>query len=70
MKMTKERFWVVGGDYTCTGFQQLRDGSQQVVGPFETRTDAQTAWRRLSEETRSRATARYSITSEQIRLPN
>jgi hypothetical protein len=68
--MTKERFWVVGGDYTCMGFQQLRDGSQKVIGPFESRTEAQAAWRRVSEAERSRATARYSITSEQVRLPN
>jgi hypothetical protein len=68
--MTKERFWVVGGDYTCMGFQCLKDGSQQVVGPFESRTEAQAAWKRLSEESRSRATARFAITSEQVRLPN
>jgi hypothetical protein len=68
--MTKERFWVVGGDYTCMGFTSLRDGSQQVVGPFDDRAQAHAAWRRLSEESRSRATARYAITSEQVRLPN
>ncbi len=68
--MTKERFWVIGGDYTCMGFRSLREGSQHVAGPFENRTEAQAAWRQLSEQTRSRATARYSITSEQVRLPN
>jgi hypothetical protein len=68
--MTKERFWVVGGDYTCTGFQCLKDGSQKLVGPFDDRAEAQATWRRLSEESRSRATARYAITSERIQLPN
>jgi hypothetical protein len=68
--MTKERYWVVGGDYTCMGFQHLKEGSQQVVGPFDDRTEAQQAWRRLSEENRCRATARYAITSEQVRLPH
>ena len=67
--MTKERFWVVGGDYTCTGFHCLRDGSQKVIGPFDDRDEAQAAWRQLSEESRCRATARFAITSEQIRLP-
>jgi hypothetical protein len=67
--MTKERYWVVGGDYTCTGFKSLKDGTHQMVGPFEQRTDAQAAWRQLSDETRSRATARYAITAEQIRMP-
>jgi hypothetical protein len=68
--MTTERYWVVGGDYTCTGFKALRDGGARAEGPFATRDEAQAAWRRLSEETRSRATARYSITAEQLRLPN
>ena len=67
--MTRERYWVVGGDYTCTGFNCLRDGQAAAIGPFEARSEAEQAWRRVSEETRSKATARYSITSEQIRLP-
>ena len=65
-----ERYWVVGGDYTCMGFKCLRDGQGQMVGPFETRDDAVSAWRKLSDETRSKATARYSITAEQLKLPN
>lgn len=68
--MTKERYWVVGGDYTCCGFNQLREGAAQAIGPFEDRTQAEQTWRQLSDENRSRATARYSITSEQVRLPN
>jgi len=67
--MTKERYWVVGGDYTCTGFNCLKDGQAQAIGPFEDRTEAEQAWKTVSQETRSRATARYSITSEQIVLP-
>jgi hypothetical protein len=65
--MTKERFWVVGGDYTCMGFKELKDGSTTVVGPFDDRDSAQSEWKRLSEENRSRATARYTIASDQIR---
>jgi hypothetical protein len=68
--MTKERFWVIGGEYTCMGFKNLRDGSHRVIGPFEDRTEAQTAWRQLSSEHSSCATARFSIAAEQIRLPN
>ena len=67
--MTKERYWVVGGDYTCTGFNCLRDGQAQAIGPFEDRQDAEQEWKRVSDENRSRATARYSITSEQLQLP-
>ena len=68
--MTKERYWVVGGDYTCMGFKELKPGTQTVVGPYEDRTEAQAAWRRLADETRSQATSRYAITAEQVRLPN
>jgi len=64
--MTKQRFWVVGGDYTCMEFKALRDGASTLVGPFEDRDQARAEWRRLSEESRSKATARYTIASEVI----
>ena len=67
--MTKERYWVVGGEYTCMGFRELKHGSQRLIGPFEDRAEAQVAWRRLSDETRSLATARFSITAERVVLP-
>jgi len=64
--MTIERYWVVGGDYSCMAFQSLRGGGQ-LAGPFDSREEAVTAWRRLSGESSSRATARYSITVETFR---
>ncbi|MFI4974310.1 MAG: hypothetical protein ACHP84_07230 [Caulobacterales bacterium] len=68
--MTTERFWVIGGEYANTRFNQLRDGTQQVLGPFEDRTAAQAAWKRLSAEHSSQATARFSIASERFSLPS
>jgi hypothetical protein len=68
--MTMQRYWVVGGDYDCVDFKSLRNGRPDVMGPFESREAATTAWRRISEETRSCATARYAIAAEQIVLPN
>jgi hypothetical protein len=67
--MSTERFWVVGGEYSCLGFKTLRDGKPEVLGPFDTREEARRAWRRVSDETRSSATARYAIASEQLVLP-
>jgi hypothetical protein len=67
---TTERFWVVGGEYSCLAFKRLKNGAPEVVGPFETREEAKAAWKRLSDETRSRATARYAIATEQLTLPN
>jgi hypothetical protein len=68
--MTKERFWVVGGEYSCLAFKTLKDGAPQVMGPYETREEAREAWRRISDQTRSSATARYAIATEQLTLPN
>jgi len=68
--MTMERFWIVGGDYSCMGFECLKQGTETVVGPFGSREEAQTEWRRISEENRTRATARYAIASEQLVRPH
>lgn len=68
--MTSERFWVVGGDYDCMGFACLKEGSGKLIGPFPSREEAQQVWRRVSEETRSIATARYSIAAERLLLPH
>ena len=68
--MTTERFWVVGGEYSSTTFHSLKHGGRpDVFGPFKTRDEARSAWKRISEQTRACATAKYAITSEQINLP-
>jgi hypothetical protein len=67
--MTTERFWVVGGEYSSTTFHSFKSGRPDVFGPFKTREDARAAWKDLSEKTRSCATAKYAITSEQLNLP-
>ena len=67
--MTTERFWVVGGEYSSTTFHSLKSGQPDVFGPFKTRDEARAAWKRLSEQTRSCATAKYAITSEKLELP-
>jgi hypothetical protein len=66
--MSVERFWVIGGVYTCLGFKALR-GEGRVEGPFETRDEAKAAWKRLSREHSSHAAARFSIAAEQLVLP-
>ena len=66
--MTTERFWVVGGEYSCLAFKTLTKGAQ-VLGPFDTRDEARAAWRRVSSETSSCAKAKFSIASEQLVLP-
>jgi hypothetical protein len=68
--MTTERYWVVGGEYSSTTFHTLKHGQPDVHGPFKTREEARAAWKQLSEQTRSCATAKYAITSEQLNLPH
>jgi hypothetical protein len=67
--MTKERFWVIGGEYSCLAFTKLKNGAPQVLGPYESRDEAKEVWRRVSDETRSLATTRFAIASEQLVLP-
>ena len=67
--MTMQRFWVVGGEYSCTAFKAFKHGPE-VMGPFETRDEARAAWQRISEQTRSCATAKYAITAETLNLPH
>ena len=67
--MTRERYWVVGGEYCCMAFKTLKNGAPQVLGPFEDREQAKAAWKRVSQETRSQATTRYAIAAEQLVLP-
>jgi hypothetical protein len=67
--MTQERYWVVGGEYSCMAFKALKDGAPHVLGPFEDRDEAKEAWKRVSQATRANATTRYSIAAEQFVLP-
>ena len=66
--MTKERFWVVGGEYSCLAFTKLKNGAPQVLGPYESRDEAKQAWAKVSEETRSQATMRFAIAA--LSAPN
>jgi hypothetical protein len=63
-RSTASRFWVIGGEYTCLGFEQLVEGTEKVAGPFFHRSAAEAVWRRLSETDRCRAQVRYAIVAE------
>jgi len=68
--MSTERFWVIGGEYSCTAFKTLKNGRPDVAGPFATREEARAVWRELSDQTRSCATVKYAITAETLTLPH
>ena len=63
-RSTAPRFWVIGGEYTCLGFEQLVEGTEKVAGPFFHKSAAEAVWRRLSEQDRCRAQVRYAIVAE------
>ena len=55
------QYWVIGGEFSSLNFHNLVHGTQQVQGPFPTRTDAEQAWRSLSEENRHKCNVRFTI---------
>lgn len=62
--MSDQRYWVIGGNYSCMDFKMLRDGTQTLLGPFEREDEAKSEWKRLSFENKATATTRYSIVAE------
>ena len=65
---TGSNFWVIGGEFGSMNFHTLVHGSAQVQGPFKTRSEAEEAWRTVSEEHRHKAGVRFSIVEEPARV--
>jgi hypothetical protein len=61
------RFWVIGGDFQSLGFNEIVRGTEQLIGPFGTRDDAERTWRDVSERHRARCTMRFTIVQENAR---
>lgn len=64
--MEHSRYWIVGGEYSDTDFQQIIPGTEQISGPFTNRDAVEEEWRRMSERYRSQALMRFSIASERL----
>lgn len=64
MQQSQNRYWIVGGEYADTSFTRLVDGTERVMGPYESRENAMAAWQQLAEATRSNCHARFSIAEE------
>lgn len=61
------QFWVIGGVYQDTTFQDLAPGSSAVrQGPFETYDQANKAWQALAWSTVDDALAQYHIEEEEL----
>ena len=63
-------FYVVGGEYVDTTFQQLAPGQQSVnLGPF-TEREALDTWRGLTGKTVDNALVRYFVRHDADHTPN
>jgi hypothetical protein len=60
----RNRFWVLGGEYTSLKFEELVDGTEKLLGPYLGRADAERTWRELSERHRPQCNVRFSIVEE------
>ncbi len=59
---TPSDYWVIGGEYTDTGFTEIAGGGiEQRLGPFESYQAAQAEWSRLSWQHIDDAHVRYRI---------
>jgi hypothetical protein len=58
------RFWVIGGEYQSTRFEDLKPGTEKLLGPFSSMYDARKAWRNLSMASSACAMTRFAITAE------
>jgi hypothetical protein len=64
------QYWVVGGEFGSLNFHSLVEGTQQVRGPFPTRSAAEHAWRNLSEQYRHKCNFRFTIVANPARQEN
>ncbi|MFL2771461.1 MAG: DUF4170 domain-containing protein [Rhodospirillaceae bacterium] len=61
--MVEQNFFVIGGEYADTSFEQLVDGKEkEVYGPFSER-EARDFWRSITGKTIDNAMIRYVLTS-------
>lgn len=61
------RFWIVGGEYRDTSFDEIVGGTQRLTGPFPSYEAALAQWRRIATESRCDACTRYTIAQETAR---
>jgi hypothetical protein len=54
----------VGGEYRSLAFDEVVDGTQRLIGPFDRRDSAERTWREVSEQHRAHCTVRFTIAQE------
>lgn len=59
--MMQQQYWVIGADYADLKFNEVIDGTSQVLGPYSDYREAATVWREQAMATRYKATTRFTI---------
>ncbi len=59
-----KQFWVVGGEYADTNFEQLVDSGAHALGPYPSYDAALEAWREIAVATRPHAHMRFTIVAD------
>lgn len=59
-----KNFWVIGGKYADTDFNECLNGAEKRIGPFESYEDAKKEWAAQAWQTIDDATARFRIEEE------
>lgn len=60
-----EKYWVVGGQYTDTDFEELVEGYElEEYGPFDTEEEAYDKWKAMSWRNVDTCSHRYEILTE------
>ena len=57
----KTFFYVIGGEFTDTAFEEVLTRSNQIHGPFRSHDEAMSKWRTLSFQSTGNAQVRYEI---------
>ena len=60
------RYWVVGGEYKSTAFDEIAGGgAEEFIGPFAAYDDAFEEWQRRSWQNVDNCHARYRIVEDE-----
>jgi hypothetical protein len=57
-------YWVIGGEYTDTDFQELKAGTEERLGPYASYEAAERVWKQKSMSAIDDAYVRYRIDQE------
>jgi hypothetical protein len=65
MNTTTQQFWVIGGEFRDTSFNEMIEEAQ-AFGPFPSYDTALQLWKERSQATRPLAHVRYTIATNNI----